>query len=59
VDGERLCHLLSINALLARHLQKDLGLSPGLVATPIALANIAVFAASGWWGWVSNRVGRR
>jgi SHS family lactate transporter-like MFS transporter len=26
----------SINALFATHLQKDLGLSPGLVATPIA-----------------------
>ncbi|HUC73534.1 MAG TPA: MFS transporter [Stellaceae bacterium] len=49
----------SINALFATHLQKDLGLSPGLVATPIALANIAVFVASGWWGWVSDRIGRR
>jgi MFS transporter, SHS family, lactate transporter len=49
----------SINALFATHLQKDLGLSPGLVATPIALANVAVFVASGWWGWVSDRIGRR
>jgi SHS family lactate transporter-like MFS transporter len=49
----------SINALFATHLQKDLGLSPGLVATPIALANIAVFVAAGWWGWVSDRIGRR
>ena len=45
----------SINALFATHLQKDLGLSPGLVATPIALVNIAVFVAVGWWGWVSDR----
>ena len=49
----------SINALFATHLQKELGLSPAMVATPIALANIAVFAASGWWGWVSDRIGRR
>ena len=31
----------SINALFATHLQKDLGLSPALVATPIALGNLA------------------
>jgi MFS transporter, SHS family, lactate transporter len=49
----------SINALFATHLQRDLGLSPGLVATPIAIANIAVFVASGWWGWLSDRIGRR
>jgi SHS family lactate transporter-like MFS transporter len=49
----------SINALFATHLQKDLGLSPGLVAMPIVFANIAVFLASGWWGWVSDRIGRR
>ena len=35
----------SINALFATHLQKDLNLSPALVATPVALANLAVFLA--------------
>ncbi len=35
----------SINALFATHLQKDLGLSPALIATPIAFANILVFLA--------------
>jgi MFS transporter, SHS family, lactate transporter len=49
----------SINALFATHLQKDLGLSPALVATPIALGNVVVFVASGSWGWVADRIGRR
>ena len=49
----------SINALFATHLQKDLGLSPELIATPIAFANILVFLASSGWGWVSDRIGRR
>jgi MFS transporter, SHS family, lactate transporter len=49
----------SINALFATHLQKDLGLSPALIATPIAFANILVFLASSGWGWVSDRIGRR
>ncbi len=48
-----------INALFATHLQKDLGLSPALVATPIMLANIVVFFAAGMWGWVADRYGRR
>src|ERR1700719_2755904 len=48
----------SINALFATHLQKDLGLSPALVATPIALGNVVVFVASGSWGWVADRIGR-
>jgi len=45
----------SVNALFATHLQKDLGLSPLAVATPIMLANIGVLGASGIWGWVSDR----
>jgi SHS family lactate transporter-like MFS transporter len=48
-----------INALFATHLQKDLGLSPALVATPIMLANIVVFFSAGLWGWVADRFGRR
>ena len=35
----------SINALFATHLQKDLGLSTALIATPIMLANLLVFLA--------------
>jgi SHS family lactate transporter-like MFS transporter len=49
----------SINALFATHLQKDLGLSPGLIATPLVFANLLVFLASSGWGWVSDRLGRR
>jgi SHS family lactate transporter-like MFS transporter len=49
----------SINALFATHLQKDLGLSPALIATTIAFANILVFLGSCGWGWVSDRLGRR
>ena len=49
----------SINALFATHLQKDLGLRPALVATPIFFGNLAVFVASAGWGWVADRWGRR
>jgi len=49
----------SIWALFATHLQKDLNLSPALVATPIALANLTAFLASGFWGWTADRIGRR
>ncbi len=49
----------SINALFATHLQHDLNLSPALIATPIAFANILVFLASSGWGFVSDRIGRR
>jgi MFS transporter, SHS family, lactate transporter len=49
----------SITALFATHLQKDLNLSPGLVATPIAIANFVGFLAMGFWGSVGDRIGRR
>jgi SHS family lactate transporter-like MFS transporter len=49
----------SIWALFATYLQKDLNLSPALVATPIALANLAAFFAMGFWGWVADSIGRR
>ena len=49
----------SINALFATHLQKDLNLSPALVATPVALANLLAFLAMGFWGWLADRIGRR
>ena len=49
----------SINALFATHLQKDLNLSPALVATPILFANLAAFLAQGFWGWFADRFGRR
>jgi len=49
----------SINALFATHLQKDLGLSTALIATPLILSNLFVFLASSSWGIVSDRIGRR
>jgi MFS transporter, SHS family, lactate transporter len=49
----------SINVLFAAHLQQDLHLSPALVATPIAIANLVNFLASAAWGWVGDRLGRR
>jgi MFS transporter, SHS family, lactate transporter len=49
----------SINALFATHLQKDLGLSTALVATPIMMANVLVFIASSSWGVFSDKFGRR
>jgi SHS family lactate transporter-like MFS transporter len=49
----------SIWALFATHLQKDLSLSPGMIATPIAIANLVAFLASGFWGVVADILGRR
>jgi MFS transporter, SHS family, lactate transporter len=49
----------SINGMFATHLQKDLGLSPALIATPIIFANAVVFLASMFWGWAGDRIGRR
>ncbi len=45
--------------MFATHLQKDLGFSPALVALPIALSNVTGFVASGAWGWVADKIGRR
>jgi MFS transporter, SHS family, lactate transporter len=49
----------SINGLFPTHLQKDLGLSPALLATPIMFANIVVLIAAGFWGWFADRYSRR
>ena len=49
----------SVYGMFATHLQKDLHFSPGLVATPLALANLVAFFASAFWGWIADRYGRR
>jgi MFS transporter, SHS family, lactate transporter len=49
----------TVFGLFATHLEKDLHFSPGAVALPLALMNIATFLASGFWGMVSDRIGRR
>ncbi|MDE2006910.1 MAG: MFS transporter [Rhodospirillales bacterium] len=49
----------TVFGLFAVHLQKDLHFGPEAVALPLALTNIATFLASGMWGWVSDKLGRR
>ena len=49
----------SLIAMFATHLQKDLHLSPALVATPVLLFNLMVFFATSFWGWTADRIGRR
>jgi MFS transporter, SHS family, lactate transporter len=49
----------TVFGLFATHLQKDLGFGPGDVALPIALANVATFISSCFFGAVSDRLGRR
>ena len=49
----------SLTALFATHLQKDLGLSPALVAVPLLLFNLMAWFGMGFWGWTADRLGRR
>jgi MFS transporter, SHS family, lactate transporter len=49
----------SINALFPTHLQVDLKLSPGAIGEIGVAANLVVFLSSLWWGWVSDKVGRK
>ncbi len=48
----------SVQGLFPTHLQKDLGLSPAMLATPIMIANVVVLLAAGFWGWVADRYSR-
>src|SRR5438445_10906431 len=49
----------SIGALFPTYLQKDLGLSAGLVALPVMLQSLVFFLSGTFWGWLADRVGRR
>ena len=49
----------SIGGMFASYLQKDLHLSPGLVALPVLLQSLVFFCSSALWGWMADRVGRR
>jgi SHS family lactate transporter-like MFS transporter len=49
----------AISGMFATYLQKDLQLSPALVALPVLLASLGQFASGVGWGWVADRIGRR
>ena len=49
----------SVVALFPSYLQRDLHLSPGLVALPVMLQNAVFFVSSLGWGVISDRFGRR
>ena len=49
----------SVYGMFATHLLKDLHLTAGQTAMPIALANLVAFFASGFWGFVADILGRR
>jgi SHS family lactate transporter-like MFS transporter len=49
----------SVGGLFPTYLQKDLHLSPGLVALPVMLQSIVFFLSGSCWGWLSDRIGRR
>src|ERR1700741_3785286 len=49
----------SVYGMFATHLQKDLHLTPAMVAMPLAMTNLVAFLASGFWGHVADILGRR
>jgi MFS transporter, SHS family, lactate transporter len=49
----------SIGGLFPTYLQRDLHLSPGLVALPVMLQSLLFFVSGFFWGWVADRYGRR
>ena len=49
----------SITAMFATWLQKDMHLSPGLVALPVMLLSIGQFGSGVAWGWIADKFGRR
>jgi SHS family lactate transporter-like MFS transporter len=53
------CVYYSIWALPGTYLQKELGWTPAMVATPLFWGNILVFVSSTFWGGLSDRIGRR
>ena len=49
----------SMTGMFATWLQKDLQLSPALVALPVMLLSIGQFGSGIVWGWLADRIGRR
>jgi len=53
------CVYYSIWALFSSYLQKELQWTAAMIATPLFIANIVVFAGNGLWGVVADWLGRR
>jgi MFS transporter, SHS family, lactate transporter len=49
----------SVGGLFPTYLQKDLHLSPGLVALPVMLQSVVFFLSGSFYGWLADRIGRR
>jgi MFS transporter, SHS family, lactate transporter len=49
----------SVGGAFPLYLQKDLHLSPGLVALPVMLQSIVFFLSGSAYGWLADRFGRR
>jgi MFS transporter, SHS family, lactate transporter len=49
----------SISGMFATYLQRDLQLSPALVALPVMLASLGQFGSGVAFGWLADRIGRR
>ena len=49
----------SVGGMFPTYLQKDLQLSPALVALPVMLQSTVFFLSGSFWGMVADRVGRR
>ena len=57
--GSAFCVYYSIWALFSTYLQKELHWTAAMVATPVFIANLVVFAGNGLWGVVADWIGRR
>jgi MFS transporter, SHS family, lactate transporter len=49
----------SVGGMFPTYLQKDLQLSPGLVALPVMLQSVVFFLSGSVYGWFADRFGRR
>jgi MFS transporter, SHS family, lactate transporter len=49
----------SVGGMFPTYLQKDLHLSPALVALPVMLQSIVFFLSGSVYGWLADRIGRR
>ena len=49
----------SVTSLFATHMQRDLNFNSAGLSTPIMLATVGNLVGGMFWGWVSDRIGRR